>query len=156
TATLLATGKVLITGGLGAGALLASAELYDPAKNSWSATDSLHTARYEHSATLLGNGTVLVAPGFGPLSGKVGILASAELYHPAVPNLANSVLNVTPQGLLVGSRATVKLTTKDAAGTPEIHGGLPFAFSISAGTGQGTFSDLADNHDGTYTATFTA
>ena len=58
---------------------LASAELYDPASGTWTATGSLATARYDHTATLLPNGKVLVAGGFD--SGS--LLASAELYDPA-------------------------------------------------------------------------
>ena len=46
TATLLPNGKVLVAGGLITAASLASAELYDPASGTWSATGSLNTARY--------------------------------------------------------------------------------------------------------------
>jgi WD40 repeat protein len=83
TATLLPNGKVLVAGGVngpGDQTASASAELYDPASGTWTATGSLVTARYVHSATLLPNGKVLVAGGFNDSS---GYLASAELYDPA-------------------------------------------------------------------------
>ncbi len=84
TATLLNNGLVLMAGGYGAvGAYIgpsASAELYNPATGTFSyTTGSLTTARYSHTATLLNNGLVLMAGGWGPS----GILASAELYNPA-------------------------------------------------------------------------
>ena len=44
----------------------------------WMATGSMATARYLHTATLLPNGQVLVAGGYGGLA-----LASGELYDPA-------------------------------------------------------------------------
>ena len=58
-----------------------SAELYDPATGSWSSTGNLVTARADHAATLLSNGKVLVAGGFGDFSlGQV--TNRAELYDP--------------------------------------------------------------------------
>jgi Galactose oxidase, central domain len=57
-----------------------SAPLEPAVCSSWTSTGSLNTARDSHTATLLPNGIVLVAGGFG-VSG--GILASAELYDPA-------------------------------------------------------------------------
>ena len=84
TATLLPSGQVLVAGGHnsngGFGFYLASAELYDPATNTWSAAGSLATARLYHTATRLPSGQVLVAGGFD----GSGALASAELYTPEV------------------------------------------------------------------------
>ena len=55
----------------------------DDANGNWTATGSLATARFEHTATLLPNGTVLVAGGLDD-SGK--LLASTEFYDPASGN----------------------------------------------------------------------
>ena len=76
---MLPNGKVLVAGGFASIRLLASAELYDPASGTWTATGSLATARDCHTATLLPNGKVLVAGGYD----ASGYLASAELYDPA-------------------------------------------------------------------------
>ena len=55
-----------------------SAELYDPASRSWTATGRLTVDRAEQTATLLPDGRVLVAGGVVD-----GAPASAELYDPA-------------------------------------------------------------------------
>ncbi|WP_438021353.1 kelch repeat-containing protein [Sorangium sp. So ce315] len=82
TATLLQDGKVLLIGGIAAGSFttrLATTTLYDPATNTWTAKASMSTPRVGHTATLLGNGMVLVAGG----SDGSTELATAELYDPA-------------------------------------------------------------------------
>ena len=61
TATLLSNGQVLFTGGQAdnSATALASAELYDPAAGTFSATGSMTTSRFDgHLATLLSNGQV--------------------------------------------------------------------------------------------------
>ncbi|WP_233610016.1 kelch repeat-containing protein [Corallococcus sp. AB049A] len=78
-ATLLPTGKVLVSGGQSRVSYLATAEVYDPASGTWSATGSMASPRYLHSATLLPNGKVLVS---GGQSGS-SYLATAEVYDPA-------------------------------------------------------------------------
>lgn len=81
TATLLSNGKVLVAGGLNssyAPTVSATAELYDPATGTFSATGSMGAARSHHQAALLPNGIVLVTGGVGP-----DYLATAELYDPA-------------------------------------------------------------------------
>jgi hypothetical protein len=82
TATLLPDGRVLVAGGgdpNGNGRKFRTAELYDPATVSWTATGDMTQARTGHSATLLPDGTVLVAGG----NGGGLFLDSAELFDPA-------------------------------------------------------------------------
>jgi len=92
TATLLADGRVLIAGGttsppasltsawLATGTVdlqgTATAEIYDPSTGSFSGTGSMAAARTFHTATLLPNGTVLIAGGGNENS-------TAEVYDPA-------------------------------------------------------------------------
>lgn len=83
TATLLPGGRVLVAGGVVNdrldGRVSASAELFDPAGRKWAATRGMVDARWGHTATLLPDGTVLVA---GSYVNSGDPLASAELYDP--------------------------------------------------------------------------
>ena len=84
TATLLPTGKVLISGGrtgFYTGLSTGRADLYDPDSGTFGATGSMATARAAHTATLLPDGRVLIAGGVE--TWPDGIVASAELYDPA-------------------------------------------------------------------------
>ena len=85
TVTLLGDGHVLVAGGAKTSkpghpdAVLASAELYDPVANTWTATGSMKTAREWAAATLLADGRVLVAGGYDD---HFHTYASAEVYDP--------------------------------------------------------------------------
>ncbi len=82
-ATLLSNGKLLVTGGSSTSDTitpLASAELYDPATEVWTATASMSTARAGAAASMLSDGTVLLA---GGTSDGTDALSSAELYDSA-------------------------------------------------------------------------
>jgi WD40 repeat protein len=99
TATLLPNGTVLVLGGTqimpprGGGApaesvSLDSAEIYDPASGAFQSTGKLLIARDSHSATLLANGTVLVAGGYshgfdGDAAPEWDTMFAAELFDPA-------------------------------------------------------------------------
>jgi len=79
TATLLGSGQVLVAGGEHSNLVfpyISEAELYNPSTGKWTTTGSLNTGRFDHTATLLNNGQVLIAAG-------AARLASAELYDPA-------------------------------------------------------------------------
>jgi len=83
-ATLLPNGMVLVTGGYSPNpdtnywyVSLSSVELYDPANGTWTTTNSMLTTRSTHTATLLPDGRVLVAGGYGD-----GSYSTSELYGP--------------------------------------------------------------------------
>jgi hypothetical protein len=88
--TALADGRVLAAGGTVTGVAPtggtqsvrpdATAELYDPTKGAWAAVAPMGSPRFEHTATLLVDGRVLVAGG----QGADGPLASSEIFDPAV------------------------------------------------------------------------
>jgi Galactose oxidase, central domain len=82
TATALADGRVLVTGGTsqpGADSFseLASAEAYDPTLDAWQSAPSMTTPRALHTATLLDNDAVLVT---GGLDRSDSALPTAELF----------------------------------------------------------------------------
>jgi hypothetical protein len=78
-ATLLADGRVLVTGGSTEYIPRATAEVYDPGTGSWFPLASMGTVRSGHSATLLPDGTVLVSGGFDSVHITA---ATAEVYDP--------------------------------------------------------------------------
>ena len=79
--TLLSDGRVLVSGGSAppGTTIWASAEIYNPARGTWSLTAVMSTPRVGHTATLLPDGRVLVSGGFAAVN---TILASAEIYSP--------------------------------------------------------------------------
>ena len=79
---MLADGRV-ITGGQ-SGDMVSSAEIYDPVTDSFTATGSMASKRQSHTATLLGDGSVLIAGGFDAqsVSGYTLPLASMERFIP--------------------------------------------------------------------------
>jgi N-acetylneuraminic acid mutarotase len=89
-ATLLANGNVLITGGAtGLGVFPieapASAEIYHPASNSWTAVAPMQVARRMHSSIRLHDGRVLVVGGTSLAPGywlSAAQLEQAEVYDP--------------------------------------------------------------------------
>ena len=76
TATLLPDGMVLVAGDYAGDAFSNSAELYDPRTRTWTPTGSMIHGRWDFTAALLRDGTVLVAGTEGDST------RSAELYDP--------------------------------------------------------------------------
>lgn len=86
TATLLKNGEVLLTGGISSSATCTgcatnTAELYNPKTAAFTPTGSMHTPRSGQTATILPNGTVLIAGGLDDQTNTV--LNSTEIYDPA-------------------------------------------------------------------------
>jgi Galactose oxidase, central domain len=158
TATLLANGKVLITGGFDSTAVLATAELYDPATGTSAPTGTMTAARFAHTATLLPSGKVLItggSPNFVDLSthdsrtlaslpkGTVAAtnasessddLATAELYDPATGTF-------TATGPMIEQRSEHTATL------------LANGKVLLAGGATGNVAELYDPATGTFTAT---
>jgi WD40 repeat protein len=93
TATLLADGKVLITGGFNNTGNLATAEIFDPVTGTFTSTGAMTASRSLHTATLLANGPaatngkVLITGGSDDLGDDID-LTTAELFDPATGNFA--------------------------------------------------------------------
>ena len=112
----------------------APSALLEPAGcSSWTPTGSLNTARDSHTATLLPNGIVLVAGGFGP------VRASAELYDTVSGTW-------TPTGSLNTGRAQHTATLLPN-GMVLVAGGFDSNVNVSAS------AELYDPASGTWTAT---
>jgi hypothetical protein len=94
TATLLASGKVLITGGDNRrGTDYATAELFNPATGLFAPTGSMLNARSSHTATWLSDGKVLVTGGVG----QGGALATAEVFDPATGKFTQTGKMTSPR-----------------------------------------------------------
>jgi N-acetylneuraminic acid mutarotase len=87
-AVLLQDGRVLLIGGLAPPqgvTALNSVEIYDPASNTWRQSAPLSQARFDHTATLLPDGRVLVTGGtriWDAWDDPGALLSSVEIYDP--------------------------------------------------------------------------
>jgi hypothetical protein len=106
TGTVLPDGRVLVAGGtVKAGYWdTASAELYDPATNSWSPAAEMAHARMFHDAVALADGRVLVL-GDAANGNDLGATGLAEIYDPA----ANRWTPAAPMPLARGDAAVTRL-----------------------------------------------
>ena len=156
--TLRPNGKVLVVGGGSNGnsgtPFLASAELYDPAAGTFSATGSMSNARWLHTATLLPayelrpHGKVLITGG----KASAAVLAGAELYDPdtgkfaAAGNLNTARQNHTATllpngGVLIAEGDTMMPSPQGAALASAEMYALPPTYTITdLGTLGGTYS----------------
>jgi hypothetical protein len=126
TATLLRNGKVLVAGGTSDLPFLnsnqASAELYDPATRTWTATGTMNHPRAWHTATLLPDGKVLVVGGVASLATNLFAAVAAELYDPATGKWVETGAPKSAYGYV----ATTLLPNGKVlvAGDPDPHSGV--------------------------------
>jgi len=141
TAILLANGRVLVAGGatrspdpICVGGI-ASTEVYDPAAASFTASGSMTSPRYVHTATILLNGRVLVTGGFPSTNDCFDLgepaLRSTELYDPSNGSFQATGSMVTGRG---GHTATLLLNGKVLVAGGGDQGGGPFPFFGTAST----------------------
>jgi hypothetical protein len=151
TATLLPNGKVLIAGGATTGPngemaivyVTQGADLYDPATGTFASTGAMAVARYQHTATLLQNGKVLLTGGLGNWP-QPWETASAELYDPASETFAAT-------GTMTGARARHTGTRLPNGKVLIANGGSAELYDPSAGTFSATSTMLpaGDPHTAT-------
>ena len=116
TATLLESGKVFIVGGWNGHAADAAddppwdplfGELFDPSAGTFTSTGSMSTTRIGHSATLLGDGKVLLLGGIPSLQNIHSQLPNppyAEIYDPVTETFSGfDDLTLTRQNYTVTS-----------------------------------------------------
>ena len=146
-AILLADGRVLVVGGYATpdgevDVLLASAEIWDPATETFSPTGSLALARANPGAVLLADGRVLV---LGGDSGAEEMTDTTEIWDPAAGTFGPGPTLTQPRGfldavLLDDGRVLAVGGTADYPGTAEV---LDVATGTSTPTGtvsvRGTF-----------------
>jgi hypothetical protein len=104
TATLLTDGTVLIAGGFDSNVnpdILASAEIYNPSFSTFTTTGSLTGNRWLDTATLLNDGSVLIAGGFGPNGNGNSFLATADRFFSTAP--LSPIAFTTYQGIAPGT-----------------------------------------------------
>jgi N-acetylneuraminic acid mutarotase len=136
-ATLLQSGKVLVTGGYSNSTYYATAELYNLGTNTWSSAGTMTgVGRARHTATLLNSGKVLVVG--GTTNGSAST-ATASLYDPAT-NTWSATLNA-PVGRFYHSATLL------SSGKVLIAGG------VNSGTTSLSTAELYDPLTNTFTAT---
>ena len=121
TATILDDGTVLLAGGLDAtGVTTATAEIYNPATHTFTATASMSNSRAQHIATAIGLGAVLVAGGYSNNGPTATALASGQSYKGGFSPLL---------GNMIEPRAQTTITSLSGSGIFILAGGAKFVLA---------------------------
>lgn len=144
TATLLPDGRLLVTGGVSDAASVANCDsggtlicrrgsLWDPRTNLWTNTgNEMDAPRYNHTATMLPNGKVLITGGQIDVAGNV--TADCDLFNPVSGNFEACGSGVAMQMARAGHTATL------------LHNGRVFVAGGYRGPGAG-FSPTTEIYD---------
>ncbi len=171
-ATLLGTGKVLVSGGWASTTTyLSTAEIFDPATSTWGTTGSMSAQRYSHRANIVAGGKVLVTGGvtlsttelYDPSTGtwtSAGVMTAARSSHTATVLASGNVLVAGPDSTAEiysvgagGWSATGTMTSKRFEGTAILLPSGKVMFVGGQGTGVLSTAELYDPAAGTWTAT---
>ncbi|MGZ3423043.1 MAG: Kelch repeat-containing protein, partial [Polyangiales bacterium] len=131
-ATVLASGKVLVTGGeVTSGTdITSSAELFDPATRTWTVVKAMTKPRTHHGTVLLASGKVLAIGNFYGSDCSIG--SGSELYDPATDTWTAGPFMSTPRGdagvevlssgkVFVGGGRTCGGTFSDPSNTADVY-----------------------------------
>lgn len=136
TATLLTHGRVLITGEETAdGSAPAASELYDPATGKFTPTGTMSKLRSGYTATLLPDGTVLIA------GGAVQIAGSTPGTYDEIPVTTTEIYNPTTGSFSPGP--TMRQGRIDNTATPLPDGSVLFVGGLGKGISSAPYAPLA-------------
>ena len=127
TATLLNNGQVLVAGGSICalpGCPTNVAEIYDPVANTFTVAGGMNVPRFNHTATLLTNGQVVIVGGFSSCGSSCTSEASTELFDPAAGVFSSSQ---TLTNILAGQTGTLT-----ANGNALLIGGISAGVTLAA------------------------
>ncbi len=144
-ATLLASGKILITGGETNSGAIAKSYLYDPKTETVETLPNLSTRRVEHSATLLEDGRVLLAGGSLSWNTAYENRVTLELFDPGAKSFSrldapsdfrpNRTATLLPSGSLLLAGGTAAGTAYCELWRPSTRDTVPTDTMTTARTG---------------------
>ena len=143
------SGQLVVIGGRNGASPVANVDVFSGPTiqgSTVSPGNALQTARYAHTATFLGNGSILVVGGFGPQGAP---LTSVEIVTPALSTAPGSTvagatpppgavpMNITPvpSTSVVPSNVNTTMGSSGSSGLGSLLGGLFGGSSGSSGTG---------------------